>query len=280
MAEHFSGVWAEMTWRPYIPLPPSAELRDHEAELARLRAEDGRGSSRALAAFQALSQAYAHRGRRVDELRTHSPDEAERFFANTAPGPDGHVYWLPRGRRFTRNDGASRAPIRWWWEARFDELEQYDVIKPACGDLACINPEHAVLEPRADLRRRFSDEQIIGALQVAALRLGRAPRQRAWDGVPSRETIQARFGGWDKALKAAGIERDDWRGAHRASPADCVAALRAAREHLGHWPWLWEFRAGKPREHLKRLGLPSSATTIVAHLGGSWAEALRRAGKR
>ncbi len=268
-----------MTWRLYTPLPPSAELRDHEAELARIREEDGRGSSRALAAFQALSQAYAARGRRIDDLRSYSPDEAERFFANTAPGTDGHVYWLAGERSFVRNDGSQRRPIRWWWERHFGPLEQYDVIKPACGELRCINPEHAVLEPRSDRRLRFTDEQIIGALQVAALRLGHAPRQRAWDGVPSRETIQGRFGGWDKALAAAGIERDEWRGAHRRSSADCIEALRAARRLLGHWPWADEFVTARVREHLKRLGLPTSRETLRTHLG-SWQEGLRKAGKR
>lgn len=250
------------------------------AELERVRAEHPRGSSQGAAAFQALCQAYAAQGRRIDELRTYSPDEDERFFANTAQGPDGHVYWLG-GRVFLRNDGAQRRPGRWWWEQRYGPLQQNDGVRPICGERACINPEHAALERSSDRQRVFSDLQIIGALQVAALRLGRAPSKKKWDllGVaPSRTTILARFGSWPKALQAAGLEPHSVSA--QASAAQCLEALRLSRRVLGYWPAWGDLEQPLVRDALAARGLPRRPNTICSRLGCRWPEALRRAGKR
>lgn len=255
-------------------------LQQLEAEVQAARADDSFGSaSRQLAAFQRLCQETARlTGHAIDALREYSEDEAERFFAQTAQGPDGHIYWLG-ANRFTRNDGGQRKPARWWWEHRYGTLDQNDVVGPICGERGCISPEHSAVDRRRGHTRRFSDLQMIGALQAAAMRLGRAPAHNTWEGPPSRALYELRFGSWIKALHAAGLKPSHPN--MRVSPAACVESLRLARRILGWWPSFDDFRfRPEIRAALKTHELPRSPSTICLHLGGSWPEALRRAGKR
>lgn len=253
-------------------------------ELERVRLQHGRGSGYGLDAFNRLCQAYAARGRRIDELSCYSPDESERFFANTAQGPDGHVYWLPEQRepRFVTNEGKYRTPPRWWWEHRHGPIGTTTLrLHPTCGDRACINPEHQVLEHFVSALS-FPEHKIVGGLQVLAMRLGRAPTAREWDraklGV-STKALYVRYGVWSDVLRLAAMSPPP--PLHATSPQKCLEALRFARALLHRWPTTHDFKQDtrELRTLCKERGLPVSPDAIKGKLGGSWPEALRRAGK-
>lgn len=272
-----------MSYQPLAPLaqapgePAALYLQRLEAAVAEERERHGRGSSQGAAAFQRYMRESYRLGRPADGLRQPAADEEERFFALTAQGPDGHVYWLG-AQRFERNDGAYRLPARWWWEHRHGvELEQNAIVRPACGEPGCINPEHCARWTRPQHERRYSEQAMLGALQAAALRAGHAPSKETWAGPPSTTLYLIRFGSWSAALAAAGLEP---RARAQATAAQCLAALRAARRALGFWPSWGDMERPRVREALERAGLPRRPNTIIKRLGCSWAEALRRAGKR
>lgn len=253
-------------------------LRD-EYEL--VKAETPRRSYRRQQAFENLFRAAAKEGQPLDALRRYTADEGERFFAQTIPGIDGHVYWDGWVDRFKRNDGKTRVPRRWWWaHVHGAEPGYYEDIVPTCGELNCINPEHCE-QGRGLRRQRFTTEQMLGAIRVAALRLGRAPVSTEWDGLglkPSRTLYKLRFGTWGNAIRSAGLEYvHSHDGGYSASPADCIEAIRHVRKALGHWPTVTEFRASG--ELLGKANLPTDRRTVMKHLG-PWHEALRKAGKR
>lgn len=179
-------------------------LRD---ELYRIRAEKP-GSMYATDAYIRYMREASARGMNPTQLREHSRDEVERFFAQTVQGPDGHVYWNG-GRAFTRNDGADRKPGRWWWEHVHGEIGTTTLrVRPTCGDDKCINPEHAEIKHFVGLR--YTHAQMVGSLQVAAMRLGHAPSTKEWDNGkyrPVRDIYIQRFGSWAKALAEAGLRR-------------------------------------------------------------------------
>lgn len=246
-------------------------LREH---LIEARETDGRGSAAALAAFKDLFRAAAQSGQPLDQLRRHTADEVERFFAMTVPGPSGHVYW-DGPRDFRRNDGRYRKPRRWWWAHKHGPIGPFDDIVIDCGDQACINPEHC-LKGRDLSRTRHTREQIIDTIKVAALRLGRPPNSTEWDTMGfamSSTLIRMRFGSWPDAIRAAGFDYQRGSGNTGTTAAACVEAMRFVRERLGRAPSNGEFRAFAVQ--LREAGLPASHTTIIAHLG-SWDAALER----
>lgn len=253
-------------------------VREAKQNLTNVRALHGSGSGYGLQAFQQLSQAYAAEGRHIDDLDQRSPVEEERFFASTIQGPDGHVYWQG-WRYFTRNDKALRSPVRWWWEFTHNPISRQLSVKPTCGDPACINPEHCQLEDQSRRLRRYTDERLIGGLQVLAMRLGRTPTEKDWreSGLdPAFSLFAYRFGSWIKALDAAGL--DPIPSVRR--PIDYIRALQAARALIGHWPTLTDFNSVTVRTHLKDRKLPTSARMVYEKIGPGWEDALRRAGKR
>lgn len=256
-------------------------IQGAERALAEARAVHGRGSSQGAIAFQTLCQEYARQGRRIDELDYRSPIEEERFFARTAQGPDGHVYWHGP-RQFERNDGQTRRPGRWWWEYRNGPLAQNDGVVPICGERGCVNPEHAARVDRRERALQYPDARILGALQTYALRNGAPPTREGWDAAgqrPTSTTIMGRFGGWHGALRAAGVAPASQQGNKHLCAGDCTRAIRKARQLLNRWPTTTDFDQPALKARLRAAGLPARYGTIKAHLGGSWAEALRRAGK-
>lgn len=220
-------------------------------------------------------------GRSPDALRRHVKDEVERFWAHTIPGLDGHVYW-DGPQQFRRNDGRFRRPARWVLERTLrHELSRYTDVWTTCGERNCIAAEH-LTSGRIGARRRYTDERIIGAAQVAAMRLGHAPGAQWWsdNGMsPYRGVITARWGTWEKFLIACGLDPKDTRPRYRrASGKEVRAAIRALARHLGHPPSYSEWNAN--RDWLRAHDHPSSATTAKRHLGsGSFTRAVEEAMK-
>jgi hypothetical protein len=254
----------------------AVDLRPYRRRLHDARMNHGRRSSQALRAFEDLFRVAARSGQPLDALRRYSKHEPERFFAQTIPGPDGHVFW-DGGRGFRRNDGKTRSPLRWWWaHSHGVEPGPYEDVVPMCGNGSCINPEHAVMD-RSARRRRFTDQQIIGTIQVAALRLGHAPTQKEWlEGgySPTDAIVVQRFGSWGDALRTAGYQHDT----HfkiRVDEDACLTTLRFLRDELGRTPEATDLR--RLREQVRAQGLPSSPTTIRRYLG-EWPNALKKAG--
>lgn len=252
-------------------------VRKLREEMLRIRAEKP-GSGYALDAFVRYMHEAAKAGLSPTRLRTESRDEVERFFAYTVPGPDGHVYWTGGKHGFKRNDGKLRTPARWWWEHVHGEIGTTTMrVNPTCGDFACINPEHS--ECKHFSARRYSDEQIHGMLQVAAMRLGHPPSPRDFDelGFPiTSRGVEFLFRGWRKALRSAGLETRT--GGIPVTARECVAALRMGRDLLGRWPSTSDYRDNAElRGALKAAGLPSSIYPLYHHLGSNWGEIIARA---
>lgn len=256
----------------------SATLQEIRSELLAVRAAGGYGSaSKGKALFDQLCAEAARQGRPLTMLNLYSPNEVERFFSRTLPGPDGHVYWTG-GKVFRRNDGANRLPIRWWWQHKHGPITAFEDVTLTCGDAKCINPEHAQVG-RSERRMMFTDTQMIGSLQVAAMRAGHTPSELEWAALglrPSATNYRLRFGSWTNACRAAGLKP---KGGRTESEASAIASLRHVLTFLGHWPSATEFVSHVVRDELRRVGLPSAHTTIRSYLGGIWADALRKAGK-
>lgn len=254
------------------------QLQPLRAELQRARVVHGRRSTAALRAWEDLFRTAARLGQPLDALSRHSRDEDERFFAQTLPGPDGHVYW-DGGKVFTRNDKRERSPRRWWWaRSRGAEPHSHDDVVPICGDAQCINPEHCEAV-RRERKRLFTEEAIIGAIQVMGLRLGRGPTRTDWtrlNGRPDFKIIRARFGTWSAALRAAGYEpKSGSKFQVQWDEESAVEALRFVGARLGRAPSTHDF--SKMKDELHAAGLPASRMTI-RKLCGEWPEALEKAG--
>jgi hypothetical protein len=249
-----------------------ASLRD---DLYRIRAEKP-GSGYALDAFVKYMHEASKAGLSPTRLNTESRDEVERFFANTIPGIDGHVYW-DGGKRFTRNNRTSRTPARWWWEHCHGPISTTTLrVEPVCGDPACINPDHARLE--SFQAQRYTDEQMLGALQVWAMRNGRTPTRLEWEtsgGRPMVEIYRKRFGSWAKARAAAGLHRPRIPG-NQSTEQELIESLRIARSILGRWPRTEDYRRPELRQQLRDAGQRSSQTPIY-RVFGSWGAALKAA---
>lgn len=265
---------------PYVPYSRTAPQTDDvptlRAELQRVRDLYGRGSSQGLEAFQRLSVAAAKAGQPLSALRRHSRVESERFFALTIPGPDGHVYWDGKAT-FRRNDGVTRTPPRWWWEHVHGPIpSNLHRLTFTCGDKKCINVEHAVCDYfRPEL---YTDEQLLGALQVYAMQKGHPPTSKEWEREkrrPSSSTFSNRFGSWEAAMRAAGFPGYVSK-VRSTNPETCVKAILFVRDRLGRWPNSQEFVA--EAEALHAAGLPTSLATIRDHLG-KWSVAVAKAGK-
>lgn len=280
----------------YVPyserMPRTDDLHVLREELSLQRELHGRSSSQALEAFQNLFRTSCRVGRPLDGLRQFSTDEVERFFAQIRHGTDGHVYWTGTTHGFALNERGARGrrkyarPNRWWWMRINGTADQYHDIFPECGQKGCINPEHQA-HGRDERRRIYTHEQMIGAIQAMALRLGRAPTKADWakqGGRPTSRVYAQRFGSWVDALVMAGVikSRSDIPRIPppmtNVSPERCIESLREARRFLGTIPRERQYAKYKPlRDHLVGLELVSSQTTIKKYLGGRWPEALEKA---
>lgn len=120
--------------------------------------------------------------------------------------------------------------------------------------------------------QRFSDEDLIDCLQLAADELGgiltsdqftefgrerSMPDGRSW---PTHQAAQGRWGSWRDALHAAGLRsnpRSAIAGNWLFSVDDCVDAVRAAARALGHAPTVTEYEQWSQSLN---GGVPSAST--------------------
>jgi hypothetical protein len=121
---------------------------------------------------------------------------------------------------------------------------------------------------RAGLRRRYTDEDILGELRAAADRLGRSPTMREFAQDPEAsvhpQTVIEHFGTWNAAKRAAGLYPRRF-----LTREELLAQLRALGDELGRVPTARDLAA-------RRRTLPSAS--LYAHTFGSLANALRESG--
>jgi hypothetical protein len=126
----------------------------------------------------------------------------------------------------------------------------------------------ALAEFQAGIRKRYSDEQILGELRASAGRLGRSPTMREFANDPETtvhpQTVIEHFGSWNAAKRAAGLVPRRF-----ATREELLGLLRELGEELGRPP-----AARDIDEHKGRL--PSKS--LYWHTFGSLSNALREAG--
>ncbi|HXY80268.1 MAG TPA: hypothetical protein VEH55_02780 [Gaiellaceae bacterium] len=133
--------------------------------------------------------------------------------------------------------------------------------------VADIDPG-ALAEFQAGIRKRYSDEQILGELRASAGRLGRSPTMREFANDPETtvhpQTVIEHFGSWNAAKRAAGLVPRRF-----ATREELLGLLRELGRELGRPP-----AARDIDEHKGRL--PSKS--LYWHTFGSLSNALREAG--
>jgi Homing endonuclease associated repeat len=133
--------------------------------------------------------------------------------------------------------------------------------------VAAIDPGK-LAEFQAGIRKRYTDDQIVGELQSCAERLGRSPTMRefAADGETTvhPQTVIEHFGSWNAAKRAAGLVPRRF-----ATREELLGLLRDLGEELGRPP-----TAKDIDEHKGKL--PSKS--LYWHTFGSLTTALREAG--
>ncbi|HEY5057375.1 MAG TPA: hypothetical protein VII51_00025 [Gaiellaceae bacterium] len=133
--------------------------------------------------------------------------------------------------------------------------------------VADIDPG-ALAEFQAGIRKRYSDEQILGELRASAERLGRSPTMREFASDPETtvhpQTVIEHFGSWNAAKRAAGLVPRRF-----ATREELLGLLRELGEELGRPPTARDIDDRKGR-------LPSKS--LYWHTFGSLTNALREAG--
>jgi Homing endonuclease associated repeat len=123
-------------------------------------------------------------------------------------------------------------------------------------------------EFRAGIRRRYSDEEIIAALQECAARIGRSPTMREFERDRRArihpQTVVERFGTWNAAKRRAGL-----RARRFATREELLAELRSLGHELGRPPNGGDLQRRRP-------AMPSKS--LYWHTFGSLRNALREAG--
>jgi Homing endonuclease associated repeat len=128
--------------------------------------------------------------------------------------------------------------------------------------------EAEVAQFASDLRRRYSDEDILTELRECAGRIGRSPTMREF--VRDRrtrvhpQTVIEHFGTWNAAKRLAGLVPRRF-----ATREELLGRLRALGDELGRVPTTRDLR-----EH--RATMPSKS--LYWHTFGSLSNALREAG--
>jgi Homing endonuclease associated repeat len=121
---------------------------------------------------------------------------------------------------------------------------------------------------RAGIRRRYSDEEIIAALQACAVRLGRSPTMREFERDRQirihPQTVIERFGTWNAAKRRAGL-----RARRFATREELLDELRSLGAELGRPPNGGDLQRRRP-------AMPSKS--LYWHKFGSLRNALREAG--
>jgi hypothetical protein len=133
--------------------------------------------------------------------------------------------------------------------------------------LSRIDPK-ALAEFQAGIRKRYSNEEILGQLRASAERLGRSPTMREFEEDAETtvhpQTVIQHFGSWNVAKREAGLVPRRF-----AKPADLIRLLRELGDELGRPP-----TARDLDEH--RASMPSKS--LYWHMFGSLKNALREAG--
>jgi len=133
--------------------------------------------------------------------------------------------------------------------------------------LSRVDPK-ALAEFQAGIRKRYSDEEILGQLSSCAQRLGRSPTMREFANDPETgihpQTVIERFGSWNRAKRAAGLVPRRF-----ATKEELLGCLRELGERLGRTPTARDVDANR--------GLVPSKS-LYWHTFGSLTNALREAG--
>lgn len=128
--------------------------------------------------------------------------------------------------------------------------------------------QRKLAEFQAGIRKRYTDEQIVGELQACAERLGRSPTMREFaadkETTVHPQTVIEHFGSWNAAKRAAGLVPRRF-----ATREELLGLLRELGRQLGRPP-----TARDIDEHKGRL--PSKS--LYWHTFGSLTNALREAG--
>ena len=126
----------------------------------------------------------------------------------------------------------------------------------------------ALAEFQAGIRKRYTDEQILGELTQCAERLGRSPTMREFSSDPKTtvhpQTVIEHFGSWNRAKRKAGLVPRRF-----ATREELLALLKDLGKELGRVPTSRDID-----EH--RGKLPSKS--LYWHTFGSLTNALREAG--
>ncbi len=141
------------------------------------------------------------------------------------------------------------------------------VAKPRYRALAEIDPAE-LASFQHDLRRRYSDEQIVDELRASAGRLGRSPTMKEFAADPATQvhpqTVIEHFGSWNAAKREAGLVPRRF-----ATRDELLGLLRGLGETLGRTPTARDIEA-------RRGTMPSKS--LYWHTFGSLSAALREAG--
>jgi hypothetical protein len=133
--------------------------------------------------------------------------------------------------------------------------------------VADIDPQ-ALAAFQAGIRRRYSDDQILGELRDSARRLGRSPTMKEFAADPDArvhpQTVIEHFGTWNAAKRSAGLMPRRF-----ATREELVTELRRLGEELGRTPTARDLDD-------RRGAIPSKS--LYWHTFGSLAHALREAG--
>jgi hypothetical protein len=139
--------------------------------------------------------------------------------------------------------------------------------RPQYRALAVIDRK-ALAAFQAEIRKRYSNEQILEELSASARRLGRSPTMREFADDPQTtvhpQTVIEHFGSWNEAKRKAGLVPRRF-----ATREELLELLRGLGEQLGRTP-----TARDIEEH--RGQMPSKS--LYWHTFGSLANALREAG--
>jgi hypothetical protein len=139
--------------------------------------------------------------------------------------------------------------------------------KPPYRAVAKIDPA-ALASFQAGIRKRYSNDQILGELRASAERLGRSPTMREFaadaETTVHPQTVIEHFGSWNAAKREAGLVPRRF-----ATREELVGLLRNLGERLGRTPTAKDLDA-------ERGSMPSKS--LYWHTFGSLSAALREAG--
>lgn len=130
-----------------------------------------------------------------------------------------------------------------------------------------IDPER-LKQFQAGMRKRYSDEHILGELTACAKRIGKSPTMREFEADPETtvhpQTVIEHFGSWNAAKRKAGLVPRRF-----ASREELLMLLRRLGEELGRIPTAKDIEARKGT-------MPSKS--LYWHTFGSLNNALKEAG--